>query len=402
VADYQYTARDVTGKQVTGLIPAGSQQEALMALSTRQLFPLKVALAESAETNRRSAGRGVSAKHLALFYSQLADLLKSGVPLLRSLDLLERQARLPAMKFVLQQVREQVADGTRLYEAMRQHPKVFRELVVSMVRAGEEGGFLEDVLKRVALFTEHQEKIKSEVVGAMIYPSFLLIFGSIVVMVLMVYFVPQFEPIFERMRERGGLPWATTTLITMSDFAQRYWWIAAAAVIGGGIALHQYLNSEPGRWAFDRFRLKAPGISRIARSLAIARFCRVLGTLLKNGVPILPSLQISKDATANLILSQAIEKAAENISTGKSLAKPLGQSGEFPEEVVEMISVGEEANNLEEVLIAISENLENRTNRELAIVVRMLEPMMLLVMAAIVLFVVVALMLPILQSSSIV
>ena len=402
MADYQYTARDVTGKQVTGLIPAGSQQEALMALSTRQLFPIKVAIAESSETNRRSAGKGVGAKHLALFYSQLADLLKSGVPLLRSLDLLERQARLPAMKFVLQQVREQVADGTRLFEAMRQHPKVFRELVVSMVRAGEEGGFLEDVLKRVALFTEHQEKIKSEVIGAMIYPSFLLGFGSIVVVVLMVYFVPQFEPIFERMRERGGLPWATTTLIAMSEFAQRYWWVAAIAIIGGGIALHQYLNSEKGRWAFDRFRLKAPGINRIARSLAIARFCRVLGTLLKNGVPILPSLQISKDATANLILSQAIERAAENISTGKSLAKPLGSSGEFPEEVVEMISVGEEANNLEEVLIAISENLETRTNRELAIVVRMLEPMMLLFMAAIVLFVVVALMLPILQSSSIV
>ena len=402
MADYQYTARDLTGKQVTGLIPAGSQQEAIVALSTRQLFPIKIKLAESAETNRRSAGRGVSAKHLALFYSQLADLLKAGVPLLRSLDLLERQARLPAMKFVLQQVREQVADGTRLFEAMRQHPKVFRELVVSMVRAGEEGGFLEDVLKRVALFTEHQEKIKSEVVGAMIYPSFLLVFGGGVVIVLMIYFVPQFEPIFERMRERGGLPWATTTLIAMSEFSQKYWWIAAAAAIGGAVALHRYLNTEAGRWTLDRFRLKAWGIARVARSLAIARFCRVLGTLLKNGVPILPSLQISKDATANLVLSQAIEKAAENISTGKSLARPLGASGEFPEEVVEMISVGEEANNLEEVLIAISENLENRTNRELSIVVRMLEPMMLLFMAAIVLFVVVALMLPILQSSSIV
>lgn len=402
MADYEYTARDLTGKQVTGLIPAGSQQEALVALSTKQLFPIKVTLAESGEVNRKSAIRGVSPKHLALFYSQLADLLKSGVPLLRSLELLERQARLPAMKYVLQEVRGEVADGTRMYEAMRHHPKVFRELVVSMVRAGEEGGFLEDVLKRVALFTEHQEKIKSEVIGAMIYPSFLLIFGSVVVMVLMVYFVPQFEPIFERMRERGGLPWATSTLIAMSDFAQRYWWIAVAAIVGAVVGIQQYLATEKGRWQFDRFRLQAYGVNRIVRSLAIARFCRVLGTLLRNGVPILPSLQISKDATANLVLSKAIEDAAQNVSTGKSLARPLGQSKEFPEEVVEMISVGEEANNLEEVLINIADNLEVRTNRELAIVVRMLEPLMLLVMAAIVLFVVVGLMLPILQSSSIV
>ena len=402
MADYEYTARDLAGKQVTGLIPAGSQQEALVALSTKQLFPIKVTLAESGEVNRKSATRGVSPKHLALFYSQLADLLKSGVPLLRSLELLERQARLPAMKYVLQEVRGEVADGTRMYEAMRHHPKVFRELVISMVRAGEEGGFLEDVLKRVALFTEHQEKIKSEVIGAMIYPSFLLIFGSVVVMVLMVYFVPQFEPIFERMRERGGLPWATSTLIAMSDFAQKYWWVAVGAIAGAVVGIQRYLVTEKGRWQFDRFRLQAYGVNRIVRSLAIARFCRVLGTLLRNGVPILPSLQISKDATANLVLSKAIEDAAQNVSTGKSLARPLGQSKEFPEEVVEMISVGEEANNLEEVLINIADNLEIRTNRELAIVVRMLEPLMLLVMAAIVLFVVVGLMLPILQSSSIV
>jgi general secretion pathway protein F len=402
VADYEYTARDFTGKQVTGLIPAGSQQEALMALSTRQLFPLRVKLAESAQTNLKSAGKGVANKHLAIFYSQLADLLKSGVPLLRSLDLLERQARLPAMKYVLQQVREQVADGTRLFEAMRQHPKVFKDLVISMVRAGEEGGFLEDVLKRVALFTEHQEKIKSEVIGAMIYPSFLLIFGGAVVAALMVYFVPQFEPIFERMRERGGLPAATTVLIAMSEFSQKYWWVALIAIVGGVIGLKKYLDSENGRWQFDKFKIHAYGFGRIAKSLAISRFCRVLGTLLKNGVPILPSLQISKDATANLVLSKEIERAAENISTGKSLARPLAQSGEFPEEVVEMISVGEEANNLEEVLINIADNLEARTNKELSIAVRMLEPMMLLVMAAIVLFVVVALMLPILQSSSIV
>jgi general secretion pathway protein F/type IV pilus assembly protein PilC len=299
-------------------------------------------------------------------------------------------------------VKEEVADGSRLYDALRRHPRVFSELVVSMVRAGEEGGFLEDVLKRVAAFTDHQEDLKGRVVGAMIYPAFLAVFGTIIVAVLLVKFVPKFQPMFANMAERDSLPWATTALLAMSDAAQRYWVVAALVLFAAGWGLVQWRESERGRLAVDRFRLRMWGLGRIVRSLAIARFCRILGTLLKNGVPILQSLKIAKDATGNLVLSRAIEAASENISAGKSLARPLAASRIFPEEVVEMISVGEEANNLEEVLVDIADNLERRTNRELDMAVRMLEPLMLLVMAAIVLFVVIALLLPILQSSGIV
>jgi len=220
------------------------------------------------------------------------------------------------------------------------------------------------------------------------------------VLFLLIKFVPSFEPIFAQMRERGDLPWATTSLLAMSRFAQNYWFVLLALGAAAIYGANRYMQTPEGRLIVDTWRLKTIGLGRIVRNLATARFCRVLGTLLRNGVPILQSLRIAKDATGNLVLSNAISNAADNISAGKSLAKPLEASHQFSEEIVAMIAVGEESNNLEEVLIDISENLERRTNRELDLAVRLLEPLMLMVMASVVLFVIVALLLPILLSST--
>lgn len=401
--DFAYIARELTGRQVTGTVSASNQQDALAMLSSRQLFPVKVDLAvEPGAARRRFLGGGrVRARQLAVFYSQLADLLKSGVPLLRSLELLEEQAISPALQHVLQDVREQVADGSRLAEALGRHRKVFGELVLSMVRAGEEGGFVEEVLKRTAAFTDHEEDLKGRVLGAMVYPIFLFIFGAGVVAALLTWVVPRFEKtVFATLAQRGELPWSTTTLLGMSSFLQRYWILLALAIVLAVYGVRRWLATDQGRWRADQFRLQAYGVGRIVRSLAVARFCRVLGTLLHNGVPILQSLRIAKDATGNAVLSHAIANAAENISEGKSLARPLAQSGEFPRDIVEMIAVGEEANNLEQVLVDIADTLERRTGRELDLSVRLLEPLMLVMMAGVVLFVVMALLLPILQSSN--
>ncbi|HWL09466.1 MAG TPA: type II secretion system F family protein [Planctomicrobium sp.] len=397
--DYQYIAREFSGQQVSGTLTANSEKEVLSSLSARNLFPIQVMETASSKASGKQIGKRVPARILAVFYSQLADLLRSGVPLLRSLDLLTRQTNHPALKVVLQDVRDQVANGSRLYDSMRQHPNAFTELMVSMVRAGEEGGFLEDVLKRIADFTEHQEELKGRVVGAMVYPIFLLSVGGLIVTALMVWFVPYFEPIFADMKQRGELPWSTTALLAMSNVAQNYWLITLILASIVVYAILQWAKTPNGKYRIDEIRLKAFGLGPITRSLAIARFCRVLGTLLRNGVPVLNSLKISKDATGNKLISISIDKAAEHVSTGRSLARPLGASGQFPEEIVEMISVGEEANNLENVLIDISENLERRTARQVDMAVRLLEPVLLLIMALIVLFVVVALLLPILQTS---
>jgi general secretion pathway protein F len=397
--DFQYTARELTGQEVTGTLTALSEQDAVNNLASKALFPIRIGLAKTETTKRKHATQRVSATHLATFYAQLGDLLHSGVPLLRSLEILERQTNRAALALVLQQVREDVADGTRLAEALRSHPRIFSELAVSMVRAGEEGGFLEDVLKRIAQFTEQQEDMKGRVVGALAYPLFLVCVGGIVVTGLIVFMVPSFAPIFERLQEKGELPYATSVLMGLSAGLQKYGlWLLLP--IGGAIWWFQkYAASEEGRFNLDKWRLNVPGAGGIFRSLAIARFCRILGTLLKNGVPILPSLRIAKDATGNRVLSVAVSSAADNISAGKSLAKPLAASGQFPMEVVEMISVGEEANNLEQVLLDISDGMERRTYRKLELFVRLLEPILLLVLAVMVLFLVVALLLPVFQSA---
>jgi general secretion pathway protein F/type IV pilus assembly protein PilC len=399
--EFQYTARAMSGQEVRGLLQAGTETEVVSTLSSRELFPLRIELADSAKSDDLLRGRRVKARDLATFYSQLSDLLRSGVPLLRSLELLQRQTRNKVLKVVLQEVRDEVSNGTRLAEALRQHSKVFSELAVSMVRAGEEGSFLEDVLRRIADFTEHQEDLKGKVVGATVYPMFLIVVGGAVLTAMMVWFVPKFEPVFSRLETRGELPWATTAVVAISDTLANYGLAVAGLLAIAAFFAVQYFSSTEGRLVLDRAKLTVPGAGKIYRSLAIARFCRILGTLLNNGVPILNSLRISKDATGNKVLSNAINEASDFISAGKSLAEPLRASGEFPEETVEIIAVAEEANNLEKVLVDIAESMERRTYRYLELFVRLLEPAMLLVMAMLILFVMLGLLLPVLQSSSV-
>ncbi len=402
--DFQYTARDNTGVLVTDVQSGASRQEVLRALAQRNLFPVSVD--EMEDAGYAEGDVRVGAAHVAIFLTQLADLLRSGVPLLRSLELLERQSTSTKLRAVVQSVRESVADGNRLYEAMERHPRTFDELATSMVRAGEEGGFLEDVLQRIAAFMEHQQELRARVLGAMVYPAFLLAMGIVVVAGMLVFFVPKFEPMFDRMEQQGTLPFATTLLLSLSGYARGYGVVILLALGAVAFFVYGWLQSEDGRMAFDRFRLWGLKLGRteigfgpIVRTLAIARFCRILGTLLANGVPILQSLDIAKDATGNRVLALAIGEASENVTAGKALAEPLRESGQFPEQTVEMIAVGEEANNLEQVLVDVAENMERQTNRKLDLFVRMLEPVMLTAMAGVILFVVVALMLPILQSS---
>src|SRR5262245_37626574 len=228
--EFSYEAMATTGTRTQGTLVAASEREVMAMLDARGLFPVRIA-AKKAIASGVKGRRRVSSRHLATLYAQLADLLHSGVPLLRSLDILERQATSPALGEVLREVRARVADGTGLAEAMAQHPRVFDELAVSMIRAGQEGGFLEDVLRRIADFTEHQEDLKAKVTGAMAYPVFLAVVGFVVLNVLVIFFVPQFKDIFARLEEKGELPGLTVFIIGLSNIMQKYMVIVLALAV---------------------------------------------------------------------------------------------------------------------------------------------------------------------------
>ncbi|MFL5241170.1 MAG: type II secretion system F family protein [Gemmataceae bacterium] len=398
--EFTYEALAGSGQRSQGTLTATSEREVLAMLDARGLFPVKIGALKSPDAAGKGWGRKIKSRHMASFYSQLADLLRSGVSLLKALDILERQGSQPALSEVLREVRAKVADGTGLSEAMAMHPRAFDELAVSMVKAGQEAGFLEDVLTRIADFTEHQEDLKAKVVGAMAYPVFLAVTGFIVLNVLVVFFVPRFEPIFKKLDEKGELPLLTQGLIGTSHLIQRQGLLVLAGAIGLFWLFRRWARTESGRLKLDAFRLRLPGMGTIYVSYALSRFTRILGTLLHNGIPILQSLNIAKDSTGNRVLTLAIEKSAENIKGGESLAAPLGACKQFPRDIVEMIAVGEESNSLETVLIHIADGLEKRTGRQLDLFVRLLEPVMLLVMAAVTLLVVSGLLLPIFKMSS--
>ena len=460
--DYSYEVLDRSGKRDRGTLTANSENDAISQLDARGLFPVRIQATKS-QAQSRQGGKRLKSRILAQLFAQLADLLRAGVPLLRSMETLERQSSQPALREILREVREKVAEGTHLADALALHPRAFSELVVSMVRAGEEGGFLEDVLERIAQFTEQQEDLRAKVVGAMAYPIFLAVAGFVVLNVLVLFFVPRFEPIFEKLAEAGELPLLTQMLIGTSHLFLNNWlavfsmvgyvailpffspadfeslkpspigsanqWaivrscllllagfmplvlflkgefviaIGCAGLMIGLFYLRAWIASAEGRFTIDRWRLKMPGAGNIYLHLALSRFTRILGTMLHNGIPILQALRIAKDSTGNLVLTQAIDKAGENLTQGDKLAVPLAACPYFPRDVVEMVAVGEETNQMEKVLLDIANGLEKRTARQLELFVRLLEPVMLLVMAGVTLVVVVGLLLPVFKMSSVV
>ena len=396
--DFAYTARNLQGERVTGVLQAATEREVLSILSGQTLFPVAVVPQKQSSGVRWT--RRVSGQTMATLYSQLAALMRSGVPLLKSLGVLRDQTSQHTLREVLDEVYRKVEDGATLADAMARFPRVFSELSVNMIKAGGEGGFLEEALDRVAKFTEQYEDMKSRTIGALAYPIFLIVFGFSIVTILIVFFVPKFASIFENLRSRGELPQLTEWLLWLSDSLRSYGIFLLAGAVVLAFLLRNHLQTDAGRRRADSLKLQIPMLGGIFKSLAVARFCRVLGTMLRNGVPILKSLDVSRDAAGNRVLAEAIEKASENISGGQALAAPLRSSGHFPVTVVEMISVAEESNSLDNVLVEIADGLELRTQRRLDLMVRLIEPIMLLVLAGIVLMVVLALLLPVIKMSS--
>jgi general secretion pathway protein F/type IV pilus assembly protein PilC len=399
--EFTYTARNLTGEIVTGAMSANTERDVVNALSGKSLFPVKVSAKDDGKGKQITFGGRVSEQKIAVFYEQLATLMTNGVPMMKSLRILKDQTRIPSLEAALDDVISRVEDGETLADSFSRHPKVFSEMSVNMSRAGAEGGFLEDALMRVAKFTEQQAELKSRTVGALIYPAVLASIGTLVVAVLLIFFVPKFGQLFDQLRELGQLPAITDWLLWFSEFLKSYILIILVVATIAIILIRVQLNTDAGRKFSDRLKIKIPLFGSIFLNLAVGRFCRVLGTLLKNGVPILRALEISRDASGNKVLSEAVADASENITSGETLSSPLAKSGHFPRNVTEMISVAEESNTLDDVLINIADGLEKQTVRRLDLMVKLIEPLMLMVMAGIIMVVVIALLLPIMKMGNV-
>ncbi len=375
MANFQYIAKTTGGEEVSGAIQADNEAAVVRSLRERSLFPVQV----QEQTARASTFRGgrVRVRHLATLYSQVADLLRAGVPLVRALETLAKATTNPTLKRVVGSVREAVSEGESLADAMAQHPEVFGTLHVAMVRAGERAGFLEDVFANLGEFLERQDDLQSKVRGALIYPAVLVVVGLLVMVIVLLWMVPKFEGVFEGM----PLPLATEILFATSTAMREYSLLLAGGIVAAVGGLVAAVRSDSGRELWDRWKLKVPILGGVLRSLCITRFCRILGTMLRNGVPILQAMNISKDAAGNVVLAEAVENATDSVRSGEPLADPLRSSGLFPPEIIEMIAVAEESNQLEKVLVEIADTVERRTNRAVDTAVHLVEPLILVVLA---------------------
>lgn len=389
---YAYIARNAAGQRVTGRLSGGSVQAVLSELEARQLAPVRVDEVRDPVRLRRR----ISARQLAQMYRQLSDLLRAGVPLLRSLRILGRGKANPRLASIMSEIADQVAEGERLADAMSRHDGLFPPIQIAMVRAGERGGFLQEVLERLGGFLENQADMQSKVLGNLIYPAALMTIGLGIIIVALVFFVPQFRDFYSRME----LPLPTIILLGASDLLTQRWPVFVVALVMLGAGLWWMWQQPRIRRAIAAWQLRIPKLGPLLQGLAVSRFTRILGTLLNNGIPMIAAMQISRDAAGHILLAEAIDDAVEAVRAGEPLAQPLAASGLLTDEIAEMIAVGESANNLPEVLLTIAETVEKRVDRMLNVVMRLMEPLLLLGLAGVVLFIFVALIVPMMRMST--
>ncbi len=399
---FAYKAKSGDGTVVTGLLQADNERGALDSLDRLGVFPLEIRAeaGEAAAAAPRRVKRRIRADDVALFTRQLGDLLKAGVPINRALGTLANQTSNKELSETIAEISRDVSAGRAFHEAFAKSPHIFSPLYVSLVKAGETGGFLEDVLHRLAAFIEKDQELKSRVRTALAYPTLLITIGFLAVAFLMIYFIPRFSEIFRKMG--GNLPVPTQIVMTVSYFMREYWF----AFFGGLVALivlwKRAAETVAGRAALDRLRLRLPLFGDIVRKNAISRFTRTLGTLLKSGVPILSALSIAKEAMGNVILMKDVDEASAGVKQGRSLAELLRRSRTFPPMVIDMIAVGEEGGNLDEVLVNVADTYDAQVDRAVKVFVTLFEPALLVFMAAIVGFIVIAMLLPVFTLSSLV
>jgi len=384
-----------------GELVAKSRDEAVEQLRKQSMVVTSLEEKAAKEGFSFKLGSGVSEKDLVVFTRQFGTMINAGLPLIQCLEILSTQSENAALRKSVGEIKVQVEGGSTFSDALRKHPKIFDDLYVNMVHAGEVGGLLDTILGRLSKHIEKAMKLKGQIKSAMVYPAAIVGIAAIVITVLMIWVIPVFEKMFKEMS--GGkmaLPGPTQLVIDMSNFAQGYWYIILGVIVATVVAVKKYYATPQGKLAIDKLLLKLPVFGDLIRKASVAKFTRTLGTLLASGVPLLEALTICAKTSGNKVVERALLDAKVSISGGKTIAEPLGKSGTFPKMVTHMISVGESTGALDSMLGKIADFYEDEVDQAVTNLTALLEPMMMVFLGVTVGFIVVAMYLPIFTMAS--
>ncbi len=399
---FAYVARDKTGRQIEETAEAASKDALLEQLRGKGLFVSTVSEKKTA-TRAKQKGMGeivlfqgrVKLRDLSIFYRQFATMINAGVSLIRCLDVLEQQTSSYRLKTIIRDIESELEGGASLSQAMGKYPKTFTQLAIGLVRAGEIGGVLDETLSRLALFVEKDMELRRKIKSAMTYPVVVLIFATGIVLMLTTYILPQFITLFKDLGlEEDKFPLPTLMLMRASEFMITKWWMAIIIVVGLIMVFNRLKATKTGKRIWDMLALKVPVFGGLIHKVAIARFARTLATLLGSGVPILQAMETTSGTITNDLISDAVLAARANIRQGDTIADPLAASKQFPPMVVQMVNIGEETGQLDDMLEKVADFYEAEVDATLASLAAALEPILIVLLGVVVGFIVVSMFLP--------
>jgi len=393
MAEYLYKATTLNGQTVEGAMDGKDEEAIIQGLHQLGYIPIRITSQQEKGTGLRLPPflrQRVGIKNLLAFTQELSTLISAGLPLDRSLNILGTLTENASLRETVKDVLKKVEGGNSLAEAMGNHPRIFSKLYINMVRAGESGGFLETILSRLAQYLEGMKEIRDHLISVMIYPLILTIVTGISITVLVTFVIPRFSRIFSDLKQTIPLP--TQIVLTFSQLVRDYWWAGVGAVLLIYFGLKAYTKDEERKWRWDRSKLRWMVVGDLIKKLEMARFARTLGTLLQSGVSILPAFNLVKEISQNLAISRSIAHVHDRLREGKGISKSMEETGVFPPLAIHMISVGEETGTLDQMLIKVAEAYEENVRTAVKRFVSLLEPLIILFMGGVILFIVVSIL----------
>ena len=394
--EFLYKATTLGGETVEGLMDGKDEESIIQGLHRLGYIPIRITSTQERRPSLRLSSflpQRVGVKNLLIFTQELSTLISAGLPLDRSLGILGTLTENERLSEAVKDVLKRIEGGNSLAEALGNHPRIFPKLYVNMVKAGESGGFLEVILSRLAQYLQSTKEIRDYLISVMIYPLILMVVSGVSIVILMTFVIPRFARIFADMGQ--AIPLSTQIMLSISYSIKSYWWIGLGIILMIYLGLRIYNQDEERRLRWDKFKLRWVAIGDLIKKVEVARFSRTLGTLIQSGVSILPALNLVKEISQNRVISRSIAYVHDRLREGKAISKSLEEAGVFPPLAVHLISVGEETGKLDAMLIKVAESYEENVRNTIKRFVSLLEPLIILVMGAVVGFIVISMLLAI-------